>query len=53
MDLSNQTKNRVKYIDPLIDSGWVAMEFPNEKTNPNQTYQITESGKRILNLINQ
>jgi ATP-dependent DNA helicase RecG len=51
MGLSNQSKNRAKYLDPLISSGWIEMEFPNEKTNPNQTYKITESGKRLLHLI--
>jgi ATP-dependent DNA helicase RecG len=53
MDLSNQSKNRAKYLDPLIAVGWVAMEYPNEPTHPGQTYQTTEPGKRILNLINQ
>lgn len=51
MDLSNQSKNRAKYLDPLIELQWVAMEFPEERTHPNQTYQTTEAGKRILNLI--
>jgi ATP-dependent DNA helicase RecG len=51
MDLSNQSKNRAKYLDPLIEVGWVAMEFPQERTHPNQTYQITNPGKRILTLL--
>lgn len=51
MDLSNQSKNRARYLDPLIDLDWVAMEYPDETTHPNQTYQITEAGKRILALI--
>jgi ATP-dependent DNA helicase RecG len=51
MDLSNQTKNRAKYLDPLIELKWVEMEFPNEKTNPSQTYKTTELGNKILNLI--
>jgi ATP-dependent DNA helicase RecG len=53
MDLSNQSKNRARYLDPLLAVGWVAMEYPEERTHPNQAYQITEAGKRILNLINQ
>lgn len=51
MGLSNQTKNRSRYLDPLINFGWIKKEFPDEKTNPNQTYQITASGRRILSLI--
>ena len=53
MDLSNQTFNRAKYLDPLIEIGWVKMEFPEEKTSPNQRYITTESGKRLLKLLNR
>lgn len=53
MDLSNQSNNRARYLDPLIKIGWVAMEFPDERTHPAQTYQITDAGQRILNLIGQ
>ena len=49
--LSNQSKNRVKYLDKLIDLGWIAKEFPDEVNNPTQRYYTTESGKRILALI--
>jgi ATP-dependent DNA helicase RecG len=52
MDLTNQSKNRSKYLDPLIENGWVDLEFPNEKTNPNQTYVMSDSGKKILTLLN-
>jgi len=51
MDLSNQSKNRARYLDPLISIGWVSMEFPDEPTHPNQAYFTTASGKRILSLI--
>lgn len=50
LDLTNQTKNRAKYLDPIIEAGWVSMEFQGI-THPNQTYQITESGQRVLELI--
>jgi ATP-dependent DNA helicase RecG len=50
--LSNQSKNRAKYLDRLIDLGWIAKEFPDEINNPTQRYFTTESGKRILSLIN-
>ena len=49
--LSNQSKNRVKYLDTLMDMGWIAKEFPNEINNPTQKYLLTESGKKILALI--
>lgn len=49
MGLSNQSKNREKYLDPLIDIGWVKKEFLAD-THPEQRYSITESGLRILEL---
>jgi ATP-dependent DNA helicase RecG len=50
MALSNQSKNRAKYLDPLIKIGWITKEFSDEN-NPYQRYFTTESGKRILDLI--
>lgn len=51
MVLSNQSKNRAKFLDPLIDHDWVALEYPEDKTHPNQTYETTAAGRRILGLI--
>lgn len=51
MDLSNHSTNRTKYLDPLIDLGWIEMEYPESPTHPNQTYKITAAGNRILKLI--
>lgn len=48
MELSNQKYNTKKYLDPLIESGWVQMEYPDKKTNPNQRYKITLSGRRYF-----
>jgi ATP-dependent DNA helicase RecG len=53
MNLSNHTKNRIKYLDPLLKIGWVEMEFPDKKTSPNQRYKITASGKKLLKIINK
>ena len=50
--LSNQSKNRVKYLDPLLNLGWMEMKYPESKTHPDQQYKISESGKRLLELIN-
>ena len=51
LDLSKQTKNKVKYLDPLIAHGWVEMAYPEDKKHRNQTYQTTEAGKRVLRLL--
>ena len=53
MNLSNQTKHRKKYLDPLLKIGLVEMEFPDKKTSPNQRYRITESGKKLLKVLNK
>lgn len=51
MGLSNHSYNRKKYLDPLIALGWVKMGFPETKTTPKQTYQITDTGRKILSLL--
>ncbi|MGQ8335807.1 ATP-binding protein [Sunxiuqinia sp. A32] len=53
MDLSNQSTNRKKYLDPLINHGWIEMEYPETPTHPNQRYRITDSGMRLKQLIEQ
>ena len=50
--LTNQSKNRKKYLDPLLDYGWIDMKYPDNTTHPEQRYKISESGKRLLSLIN-
>ena len=51
MALTNQTFNREKYLDQLVKYGWVALSHPDNFTHPNQTYQTTEAGKRVLGLL--
>jgi ATP-dependent DNA helicase RecG len=53
IQISKHPKNRKKYLDPLLKIGWIEMEFPDKKTSPNQRYRITESGKRLLKMINK
>jgi len=50
--LTNQYKNRKKYLDPLLDFGWIEMKYPDNTTHPEQRYKISESGKRLLSLFN-
>jgi ATP-dependent DNA helicase RecG len=50
-ELTNQTKNRKKYLDPLTENGWVDMLFPEKETSPKQMYLTTEPGIRLLNLL--
>ena len=51
--LSNQTKNRNRYLDPLLEYGWIKMLNPGVKTDPTQMYIITTSGRRLLNLLKE
>ncbi len=53
LELTNQTFNNEKYLEPLIKLGWVEMELPETKNSPKQRYKITASGNRILNLISE
>jgi hypothetical protein len=50
--LSNQSKNRSRYLDPLIEFEWIDMKYPNSPTHPEQQYQISEKGKKVLSLVN-
>jgi ATP-dependent DNA helicase RecG len=49
--LSNHSTNREKYLDPLIDFGWIQMEYPDNPTHPKQRYKITERGMIVIQLI--
>lgn len=51
--LTTRSKHKIKYIDPLLDIGWIEMKYPDNTTHPEQRYKITESGKRLLVLINK
>ena len=52
MEITNQSFNRKKYLDPLLSFGWIEREFP-EKQTTKQTYKISKSGKCILSLLNK
>ena len=48
---SNHSKNRKKYIDPLLDIGWLQKEFPELLTSPKQRYKITDLGATVLKTL--
>ncbi|MBN2745228.1 MAG: hypothetical protein JXR34_00740, partial [Bacteroidales bacterium] len=49
LGITNQTKNRKKYLEPLIDNKWI--EMTDTKHSPKQQYTITDQGKCLLALI--
>lgn len=53
LDLSNQSTNRKKYLDPLLSIGWIKMEYPEIQTHPEQRYRITQAGTKMLQTLTQ
>jgi ATP-dependent DNA helicase RecG len=51
MGLSNHSTNRKKYLEPLLKSGWINMEYPQTPTHPDQRYKRSPSGTQLLKLI--
>lgn len=39
------------YINPAIEQGWVAMEYPQTPRHPRQKYKLTEKGLSVLESI--
>jgi len=52
ISLTKRSKHKIKYIDPLLEIGWIEIKYPDNRTHPEQRYKISESGKRLLSLIN-
>ncbi len=51
VNLTSNSTNRKKYLDPLMDTGWIEMEYPDTPTHPSQRYKITASGTKLKQLI--
>ena len=51
IELSNQSTNRAKYLDPLLEYNWIKLEYPDKITHPKQRYRITEAGLRLMKLL--
>lgn len=52
IELSNQRKNYVNYMMPLVKLNWLAMTIPNKPNNPNQQYLTTLKGRLLLAFYN-
>jgi ATP-dependent DNA helicase RecG len=51
LKLSNHTANKNKYIDPLFNIGWIKYTIPENPKNRNQKYTLTETGCKVLKLL--
>ena len=49
MKMTNATKFKRNYIDPLLEMRILAMTQPNSPKSPTQKYYLTEMGKALLN----
>lgn len=48
--VTNQSKNKTRFIDPLIEIGWIEMTIPDKPNSRLQQYRLTEEGKKLLKL---
>jgi len=46
--VTNQSKNKSRLIDPLIEIGWLEMTIPDKPNSRLQQYKLTEKGKKLL-----
>ena len=46
--MTNATKSKRNYIDPLLELKILAMTQPNSPKSPTQKYYLTEAGRALL-----
>lgn len=48
MGMSNASKFKKNYLDPLLEMGIIEMTHPDSPKNPMQRYRLTEKGRELL-----
>ena len=48
INLSNQRKNYVDYMLPLVELNWITLTIPDQPTSPNQKYFTILKGRLVL-----
>lgn len=51
INLSNQRKNYVDYMLPLVELNWITMTIPDKPTSPNQKYLTTLKDRLVLEIL--
>src|SRR5690606_36418619 len=51
LHLTNHSKNRARYLDPLVKYHWIELAYPDNLTHPKQQYRITEKGIKLLGML--
>jgi len=50
LGLSIQTKNKQRYIDPLLNQKWIELTIQENPKDRNQKYQLTKKGRMIVEI---
>lgn len=50
LGLSIQTKNKQRYIDPLLNQRWIELTIQENPKDRNQKYQLTKKGRMIVEI---
>ncbi|MGV8090236.1 MAG: RNA-binding domain-containing protein [Mangrovibacterium sp.] len=53
LGVSGQTKNRRRYLDPLLKQNWVELTIKENPNDQNQKYQLTNRGRLLVELLKQ
>ena len=48
MEMSNASKFKKNYLDPLLEMGIIEMTQPDSPKSPTQRYRLTENGRELL-----
>lgn len=51
LGLTNQTKNREKYLDPLLNLGWIELTIPGKPTHQVQKYKRSNQAEILCKLL--
>lgn len=51
LGLTNQTKNREKYLDPLLNLGWIELTIPGKPTHQVQKYKRSNQVEILCKLL--
>ena len=51
LGLTNHSRNRERYLDPLANLGWIEMTIPEKPTHKDQKYKRTIQGEILHKLI--